>query len=281
MGGPGYGLSSYTTGVAIANEGITWVVLALAIFAILHVVRHTRAEEETGRAELVRAAVVGRHARVVAAVLTLVVVHAVIAVLSAGAMTGVSGAELDLTNALATTVGSGLSAMVFGAVAVVVCQLADSARAGPDRFWSCSPPHLWSAPSATCSSPGEVCCRGCHLSPRPSSRVLRGSSVVAGPADRHDRGLLWLGAVLASRRDSGGGMIASRGGRADARSWLRRPLALAWLQQRKVLLWCCIGLGLMWFASGTLMPEIDTMIGSVTTSNPVWLSRCSAPIRQP
>ena len=38
--------------------------------AILLVVRHTRAEEETGRAELVGAGVVGRHAPLAAALIT-------------------------------------------------------------------------------------------------------------------------------------------------------------------------------------------------------------------
>lgn len=113
----------------MANEGITWVVLALAILSILLVVRHTRAEEESGRSEMVRAAVVGRHAPVVAAVTTLAVVNAVIALLSALAMTGVCEGELDLTNALAMTLGSGLSALVFGGVAVVMCQLTEHGRA--------------------------------------------------------------------------------------------------------------------------------------------------------
>ena len=35
------------------------------------------------------------------------------------------------------------------------------------------------------------------------------------------------------------------------------------------MLWTALGMGLMWYASGTLMPEIDTMIGGVDESNPV------------
>lgn len=271
MGGPGYGLSNYTTGVAMANEGITWVVLALAIFAILHVVRHTRAEEETGRAELVRAAVVGRHAPAVATVLTLVVVNAVIAVLSAGAMTGVSGGELDLTNAMAMTVGSGLSALVFGAVALVLCQLTGSARAATGASLVVFALAFVVRAVGDLQQPGgSALSWGSPIAWAQQTRAfvdLRWEPlilpIVAVGA------LLWLGAVLASRRDFGGGMIASRGGRADARSSLRGPVSLAWLQQRMALLWCCVGLGLMWFASGTLMPEIDTMIGSVTEANPV------------
>lgn len=271
MGGPGYGLQDYTTGVAMANEGITWVVLALAILAILHVVRHTRAEEESSRAELVRAAVVGRHAPAVAALITLVVVNVVIAVLSAAAMTGVSGGELDLANAFVMTTASGLSAMVFGAVAVVVCQLVGSARAATGIGLAVF------GVAFVLRAVGDMQQQGgsglSWLSPiawAQQTRTfvdLRWWPMVLPVAAAWL--LLWLAAGLASRRDFGSGMIASRAGRADARGWLRGPVALAWLQQRMTLVWCCVGLGLMWFASGTLMPQIDTMIGTVAASNPV------------
>jgi ABC-2 type transport system permease protein len=271
MGGPGYGLDNYTTGVAMANEGITWVVLALAILSILHVVRHTRAEEESGCSELVRAAVVGRHAPPVAAVITLVVVNAVIALLSALAMTGVSEGELDLTNALAMTIGSGLSALVFGAVAVVMCQITEHGRAAIGASLAVF------AVAFVVRAVGDMQEQGGNalswFSPIAWAQQMRAFvdlrwwpaalSVVTTAV------LLGLGAVLASRRDFGGGMVASRGGRADARASLRSPFALAWVQQRPALLWSCLGLGLMWYASGTLMPEIATMIGNVVESNPV------------
>lgn len=271
MGGPGYGLEDYTTGVAMANEGITWVVLALAILAILHVVRHTRAEEESGRAELVRAATVGRHAPAVAAIITLVVVNVVVAVLSAAAMTGVSGGALDLANAFVMTAASGLSAMVFGAVAVVGCQLVGSARAAIGIGLAVF------AAAFVIRAVGDIQQQGgsglSWLSPIAWAQQTRTFVDLRWwpmmlPVAAIGL-LLWLAAVLASRRDFGSGMIASRAGRADANGWLRGPLALAWWQQRMTLAWCCVGLGLMWFASGTLMPQIDTMIGSVAASNPV------------
>ena len=270
MGGPGYGLDDYNTGVAMANEGITWVVLALAILSILHVVRHTRAEEESGRSELVRAAVVGRHAPVVAAVITLVIVNAVIALLSGLAMTGVSEGELDLTNALAMTLGSGLSALVFGGVAVVICQVTEHGRAATGTSLAVF------GVAFVVRAAGDMQQQGGNalswFSPIAWAQQMRAFvdlrwwtaalSLVTIAV------LLWLGAILASRRDFGGGMIASRGGRADARASLRGPFALAWRQQRAALLWSCLGLGLMWYASGTLMPEISTMIKDVTESNP-------------
>ncbi|AEG43022.1 ABC transporter permease [Isoptericola variabilis] len=270
MGGPNYGLENYTTGVAMANEGITWVVLALAIFSILHVVRHTRAEEESGRSELVRAAAVGRHAPAVAAMVTLVIAQALIAVLSALAMYGVGGGELALVDSFAMTVGSALSALVFGAVAVVFCQVTEHGRGAIGMSLAVF------AAAFVVRAAGDMQQRGgsalSWFSPIAWAQQMRSFvdlrwwpallSVAAVAV------LLWVGAVLASRRDFGGGLVASRGGRADARPSLRSPLALAWLQQRSALLWSCLGLGLMWYASGTLMPEIGTMIGDLVESNP-------------
>ena len=57
MSGPGYGLDDYTLGAMITNEMVLWLAVPAAMMSIFLVVRHTRAEEETGRAELVRSAV--------------------------------------------------------------------------------------------------------------------------------------------------------------------------------------------------------------------------------
>jgi ABC-2 type transport system permease protein len=269
MGGPGYGLDHYTTGPAMANEGIVWVVLALAIFSILHVVRHTRAEEESNRSELVRAAVVGRHAHAVAAVLTLVIAQAVIAVLSALAMVAVG--DLAVADSFAMTVGSGLSALVFGGVALVACQVTEHARTATGLSLAAfgaafvvravgdmrelgGSPLSWLSPIAWAQQ------MRAFVDLRWWPAVL---SVVAAVV------LLWVASVLASRRDFGGALLRSRPGRADARASLRSPFAMAWLQQRGMLLWSSLGLGLLWFATGTLMPEIDTMVGDIIADNPV------------
>ncbi|WP_165962881.1 ABC transporter permease [Occultella glacieicola] len=269
MGGPGYGLDDYTTGVAIANEGIVWMVLALAVMSILHVVRHTRAEEESGRSELVRAAGVGRHAPATAAVITLVAMQALIAVVGALAMVGV-GSELDVVDSFGVTIGSGLSALVFGAVAVVFCQvmehgrgamgaslavlgLAFVVRAVGDMRELGGSTLSWFSPFAWAQQMRSFV----DLRWWPALLSVAATAM-----------LLWLGSVLASRRDFGGGMVASRPGRAGARSSLRHPFVLAWQQQRGALMWSSLGLGLMWFATGTLMPEIGTMIGDIVADNP-------------
>ena len=86
LGGPGFGVDDYTIGAMVANElGLTVMVVA-AIMSVLLVVRSTRAEEESGRAELVRAGVVGRHAQLAAALVVMVLADLAIAVVVAGGL---------------------------------------------------------------------------------------------------------------------------------------------------------------------------------------------------
>ena len=59
LSGPGYGLENYTLGTMLANEVAGMLAIAVGLMSVFLVIRHTRAEEETGRAELVRAGIVG------------------------------------------------------------------------------------------------------------------------------------------------------------------------------------------------------------------------------
>src|SRR5699024_4725571 len=64
LGGPGYGLDPEHLNFFTFFAGLylLYILLAAALMNILLVSRHTRVEEQTGRAELVRANVVGAHA---------------------------------------------------------------------------------------------------------------------------------------------------------------------------------------------------------------------------
>jgi hypothetical protein len=60
--GPGYRFENPDLGLVLINETQLNGIIALALMSIFLVNRHTRAEEESERAELVRSNVVGRHA---------------------------------------------------------------------------------------------------------------------------------------------------------------------------------------------------------------------------
>lgn len=125
MGGPMFGGNEADLGVMMANELMLTLIIATSILAILTVIRHTRAEEENGAAELMLSSVVSRHARTYAALILIGGVNAILAVTMTLAMTAVG---FNVVDAAAMCLGVTAVAMVFGAVAAVTAQLWRQAR---------------------------------------------------------------------------------------------------------------------------------------------------------
>ncbi|MFE2261850.1 ABC transporter permease [Streptomyces griseosporeus] len=94
-----------------------------AVMSLLIVVRHTRDEEESGRAELVASGAVGRRASLTAALLAAAVADAVLAVLLAAGLAGLGAA-----GAVAFALGVAATGLVFAATAAIAAQLTESAR---------------------------------------------------------------------------------------------------------------------------------------------------------
>ena len=101
------------------------LIVAASILAISTVIRHTRAEEENGIAELVLSSVVGRYARTYTALILVGGVNAVLALTMTLAMASTSFRIVDTA---AMCLGITGVAVVFGAVAAVTAQLWRQAR---------------------------------------------------------------------------------------------------------------------------------------------------------
>ena len=125
LGGPMFGGNETDLGVMMANELTLTLIVATSILSILTVIRHTRAEEESGAAELVLSSVVGRYARTYAALILVGGVNAILAVTMTVAMASTGFAVVDTA---AMCLGITGVAMVFGAVAAVTAQLWRQAR---------------------------------------------------------------------------------------------------------------------------------------------------------
>ncbi|PEG39686.1 ABC transporter [Mycolicibacterium duvalii] len=126
MSGPVFGVNETALGTMLANELMLTLIVAASILAVLTVIRHTRAAEEDGSAELVLASVVGRHARTTAALTLAGAVNTTLAVTMTAAL---AATGLDVMNSAAMCVGVAAVAMVFAAVAAVTAQLWRTARA--------------------------------------------------------------------------------------------------------------------------------------------------------
>ncbi|WP_328299971.1 ABC transporter permease [Streptomyces sp. NBC_00435] len=118
--GPAFGDS---IGALTAWRGGVFAGLLAGIMSLVIVVRHTREEEETGRQELLSAAMVGRRAPLTAALAAALVANALVAALVAAGLAG-RGAG----GALALGLGIGATGMLFASAAAVTAQVTESAR---------------------------------------------------------------------------------------------------------------------------------------------------------
>ncbi|GAA0926137.1 hypothetical protein [Nonomuraea longicatena] len=124
--GPLFGLDNADKSTFLMLAFVVEFQLLAAVVNILLVARHTRAEEQTGRAELVRAAVVGRHASLTAAFLVAVVTDVVMALLLT--LTGVA-VGLPAGSAALFGVGTAVFGLVFAGVTAVTVQLTRHSKA--------------------------------------------------------------------------------------------------------------------------------------------------------
>jgi ABC-2 type transport system permease protein len=128
MTGVNHGAADYTHGAMLGHQMLWFTMILVALMSVLLVVRHTRTEEATGRAELVRSSVVGRHATTSAGITVVAVANvglAVLLALSLGAI-GIDGVTWEgawLYGAAHAAVG-----LVFAGIAAITVQITEHPR---------------------------------------------------------------------------------------------------------------------------------------------------------
>ncbi|SDK29287.1 ABC-2 type transport system permease protein [Nocardioides sp. YR527] len=272
LGGPNYGLDDYTIGAMFANEMTLWMIALLGVMNMFEVVRNTRAEEESGRAELVRSRAVGRHAAVAASLLTVVIANVVFAVLGSALL--ISAGDLPVEDTFALSTAIAVSGLVFAAVALVTSQLTTHGRGATGLALAVlGVSVLVRGIGDLQAGPGEHGTWLSWLSPIAWTQQMRAYvdlrwwplalSVVAVLV------LLAVGAFLASKRDFDGALLADGSGRAEATGTLSSPVAMAWRQQRTALFWWFLGTFVMFGATGTYLGEgVEDMVADMAASNP-------------
>jgi ABC-2 type transport system permease protein len=114
-----------TLGGLVAWRSVTIAGALVAVMSILLVTRHTRAEEEAGRLELIGAGVVGRRAPLTAGLLVAVLANVTVAVLATAVLAAFG---LPFAGSVAFGLAWLASGLAFTAVAAVAAQLTESAR---------------------------------------------------------------------------------------------------------------------------------------------------------
>ncbi|KAA2258835.1 ABC transporter permease [Solihabitans fulvus] len=234
----------------------------VAVLGYIVVVRHTRAEEESGRLELLGATVVGRRAPLTAALIVAAGTNLVLGLLTA---LGQIGAGLPATGAVAFGLAWAGAGLAFAAVGAVAAQLTSSARAANALSSAVlGLAYLLRAVGDSAGPNGPTWVS--WLSPIGWAQQLR---PFAG--DRFWVLLLLAGfAVLAiggayalvARRDIDAGLLPDRPGPASASALLRSPFALAWRLHRTALFGWLAGFVVL----GAVLGSIATNVGSMLSS---------------
>ena len=254
--GPGYGFDRPTPGAVLVNETSLWLALAAGLMSVFLVNRHTRAEEESERTDLIRSAVVGRHAPVVAALAVVGAANLAVAV-GVALVTLPFGFPAAGTVALAASIG--LTGMAFAAATAVGAQVVGTGRA--------------SAGLGSALLLLAFVVRGIGDVRLPVLSWLTpfgwgiGVRAYAGERWWTLGGLVLFTAAevalalwLSSRRDLGRGLLPERPGPARADALTLHPLGLAWRLQRGSVAGWAVGVFLAGLVYGSVADDVEAMV---------------------
>lgn len=259
FGGPGYGLDEYTLGPMLVNELTASLLIALAVMGVLHVIRHTRAEEESGRTELLRASVLGSGASATAALIVLGLANLLIGGLVALSMAAFG---LPAADSLVYGLGLALAGIAFGAVTAVCSQVSEHARTAAGLSFLAVGVFFMARVVGDLAEEG-----GGTLSWFSPFAWVQQTRPFVDP--RWEPLLLYVVFIavlfvaahrLAGRRDLGAGLVSTRPGPADAGRLLRGATTLHLHQQRGAILVWAVAVLLFSFAFGSLATEIKGML---------------------
>ncbi len=263
MQGPPDALETFGGRYAFEIGAFTFAIIGL--MNVLLIARHTRAEEESGRAELVRAAAVGPWSSIAAVSIVALAANLFIAVVTT-AVFSIDG--LDPGRSFLFGAALGLCGLVFAATALVWAQVFEYGRAATGASLAAI------AVAFALRAVGDVQDNGLsYLSPIGWSQAINPfGSTVLWPI------VILVGAIAVSfaiaialvlRRDVGAGLIDQRPGPEAAPRSLLSPLGLAWRLQRTTLAWWCVGIAFMGATYGSVLSEIETFVEEIESMREV------------
>jgi ABC-2 type transport system permease protein len=233
--------------------------LMTSIMSLLLVTRHTRAEEESNRLELVAAGAVGRRSPLTAGLLAALVADVAVAIVVTA---GLIAQGLPAVGSLALGLAFAACGLVFASIAAVAAQLTESARAANGIASGL----VGAAYLARAIGDGSGAHWVAWLSPIGWAQQVR--------AYAHERwwvlllsmatsaALLAVAYRLSGPRDLGAGLLPARSGRPTGTRWLTSPTALAWRLQRGSLIGWTAGLLAVGLAGGAVAQSVASLVDS-------------------
>jgi ABC-2 type transport system permease protein len=255
-----------TLGGQVAWQSVAFGIIVAGLMSMFIIGRHTRAEEESGRDELIRSAVVARSAPMIAAAIVAIGANVLLGVLTTLSLMTVG---LDTAGCVSLGASLALGGIVFAGVALLAAQLTEGART------------MYGITGAVI---------GVSYVLRAVGDVGNGALSWLSPIGwaqgmRAFAGEVWwpitffvVGAVVPivaaiwifSRRDVGSGVWAARPGPARAGRGLASSTGLAWRLQRGSIIGWGVGLLLMGLSYGSIGNDVGDLLGDSEFSKDVF-----------
>jgi len=259
MMGPVFGAQNYTVGAMYAGTMLLWTAIAVAIMNIFLVIRHTRADEELGRIELLRSLPVGRLADLSAAMTVAVLINLTLGLLTGLGMAAMGEPTMPFHSCM--LYGAALSAigLFFAAVAALFAQLSSSSRGAMGySFLALGLLYvLRAAGDVAGNALSYISALGLMQRARPFVEnhwwpvlliLLQTAALTA------------IAFALSANRDLGRGLLHARRGRSEARPWLRTPFGLALRLQGGTLLIWAAAIFALGASYGSVLGNIETFV---------------------
>ncbi|MFC6206497.1 ABC transporter permease [Levilactobacillus tongjiangensis] len=252
-----------TTAEIFANEMLLFMGLIQVVMNLALSVHATRAEEDLGITELVRAHAVGTLAPLSAAAIELVLVNGLLGLLYGAGLTAANMPGATIQGNWLIGIGLAAAGLLFGMLGLLTAQVADHSSSATGLAYTLfglsylaqmvtdvqHPKLTWWSPLGWVEK----------LAPYNNPTWLP----------------VWLSLGLAlillaiafwanSHRDLGVGAITTRPGRKQASVFLRGPISLIWRRQRNVLIGWLVGIIIFGAAYGTVF----NTIGDILKTNP-------------
>jgi ABC-2 type transport system permease protein len=250
-------------GAYVYFQVFCYLAVMAGLMSTFFVTRHTRADEERGRAELVGAAPLRRTTPLVATLIVGVLANVVLGVLVA---LGMMGGGLQAGGSWMTGLAAGAVGLCFIGIGALAAQLAPTSRsANGIGAAAVGAAFLLRAAGDALGTPGETLLSVTSAWPSWLSPIGWGQHVYA--FTRQDAAPLLLAAGLAlltaaaalalqATRDLGSSLLPERRGRATGRASLRSSVGLAWRQQWPSVVGWSIGAAVLGVLAGSIATRI-------------------------